>query len=264
VSALVAAVFVASLLGSLHCAGMCGAFLAFAVGIDAPVDAKARAGLHAAYHLGRLVTYCGLGAAAGAAGAAFDGVGTLMGVQRVAVMVAGSSMVVFGVLAVLRLNGVRLPRAPVPRFMGSALQRVFRAVSGRPPLARALVTGLATTLLPCGWLWAFVITSAGTGSSAAGALTMAVFWLGTLPVMVALGVGLQRVVGRIGGLGKRVPVMTALAVVVVGLFTVFSRGNPNADPPASLARAVPARHELVERVHEIEEAPAPCCAHDDR
>lgn len=263
-TALVTAVLVASLLGSLHCAGMCGAFLAFAVGIDAPLQRGTRSGLHAAYHAGRLVTYCALGAAAGAAGAAFDGVGTLVGVQRVAVIVAGSSMVVFGVLAVLRLNGVRVPSPPAPRFMGDAMRRVFRAVSNRPPLARAFVTGLATTLLPCGWLWAFVITSAGTGSSASGALTMAVFWLGTLPVLVALGVGLAGVAGRLGGLGRRVPVITALAVVVVGLFTVFSRGNPNADPPAALARAVPARHELVDRVHQIGEAPAPCCANDDR
>lgn len=263
-TALVTAVFVASLLGSLHCAGMCGAFLAFAVGIDAPMERGARIGLHAAYHLGRLVTYAALGAVAGAAGAAFDGVGTLVGLQRAAVIVAGSSMVVFGAIAVLRLNGVRVPKAPTPRFMGGALRRVFRSVSGRPPVIRALVTGLATTLLPCGWLWAFVITSAGTGSAPAGALTMAVFWLGTLPVMVALGVGLQRLVGGLGGLGKRVPVITALAVVIVGLFTVFSRGNPNAGPPAALARTVPARHELVDRVHQIEEAPAPCCADDDR
>ena len=69
---LITSVFVASLLGSLHCAGMCGAFVAFAVGIDDPDAARKRARLHAAYNLGRLVTYSVLGAIAGAIGGALD------------------------------------------------------------------------------------------------------------------------------------------------------------------------------------------------
>ena len=40
--ALIAAVFTASLLGSLHCAGMCGAFVAFAVGLDGPARPRWR------------------------------------------------------------------------------------------------------------------------------------------------------------------------------------------------------------------------------
>src|SRR5205823_3884811 len=112
VTALIAAVFLASLLGSLHCAGMCGAFLAFAVGAEDP-GAGRRAALQGAYHIGRLCTYLVFGAVAGGVGAALDLGGSLVGVQRVAAVLAGSMMVVFGVGAALRLRGVRLPRAPV-------------------------------------------------------------------------------------------------------------------------------------------------------
>ncbi|HBS29500.1 MAG TPA: hypothetical protein DEB06_08650 [Phycisphaerales bacterium] len=260
---LVSAVFIASLLGSLHCVGMCGAFLAFAVGVDAPIERRRRARLQSAYHTGRLITYTALGAVAGAAGAAFDAAGTLIGLQRVALVGAGAAMVLFGTLAVLRINGVRLPHPPAPRAMHAALQRVFRAASQQPPIVRALVTGLATTLLPCGWLYAFVITAAGTAHPGLGALTMGVFWLGTLPVLVALGTGLQHAGARLGALGRRVPLITALAVIGVGLSTVFSRADPSASLPRALAASVPARHEVIDRVHHISDSPPPCCADDD-
>ena len=54
--ALIGAVLVASLLGSLHCAGMCGAFVAFAV-IGSPGHQPSRVALNTAYNLGRLITY---------------------------------------------------------------------------------------------------------------------------------------------------------------------------------------------------------------
>ncbi|RMF85708.1 MAG: sulfite exporter TauE/SafE family protein, partial [Planctomycetota bacterium] len=94
-TALIAAVFVASLLGSLHCAGMCGPFVAFAVGADA--GRTGGAWRHVAYHGGRLVTYSLLGVAAGALGAALDLGGAWVGVQRTAAIVAGAIMVLFGV-----------------------------------------------------------------------------------------------------------------------------------------------------------------------
>ena len=65
-TALVVAVFLASALGSLHCVGMCGAFLAIAF-TDVPSAGRWR--LSVAYHGGRLVTYTALGVAAPKKGA---------------------------------------------------------------------------------------------------------------------------------------------------------------------------------------------------
>jgi sulfite exporter TauE/SafE len=255
---LIVAVFTASILGSLHCAGMCGAFLAFAVGAGSDncrqMPSKAR--LQAAYHCGRLVTYTALGAVAGSLGAALDLGGSMVGVQRVAAALAGGLMVGFGLIAVLRVSGVRVPRAPVPAPMGALLTRGHRWAFGMPPGRRSLVIGLLTTLLPCGWLYAFVITSAGTASPLLGAVTMAVFWLGTLPVMVALGTGLQALTGA---LRHRIPLITSLAVVAVGIFTVAGRlalpavsGN-FAVVPAGLRAAT-------DHAHALESTKPPCCA----
>jgi sulfite exporter TauE/SafE len=57
---------------------------------------------------------------------------------------------------------------------------------------------------------------------------MAVFWLGTLPVMLGLGVGL---VALAGPLRRHVPAVCAVAMIVVGLLAVAGRVRP-VDPPA--------------------------------
>lgn len=219
---LVMAVFLASLLGGLHCAGMCGPFVAFAVATPTiegrPIGG--RAVLHAAYNAGRLLTYTVLGAVGGALGGAVDLGANAVGVQRAAAMLAGAMIVFFGVAAVLRVWGVRVPSGAVPSRLRTLALVAHRRASLLRPSPRAFATGLLTTLLPCGWLYAFAITAAGTGSPSAGALVMAAFWTGTLPVMLSLGVGLQRLAGP---LRTRMPAITALLLVLVGIYTIFGR-----------------------------------------
>ena len=53
--------------------------------------------------------------------------------------------------------------------------------------ATAGLIGLGSTLLPCGYLYAFVFTAAATGHPGKAALAMAAFWLGTLPALLGLG-----------------------------------------------------------------------------
>ena len=80
--------------------------------------------------------------------------------------------------------------------------------------------GTLTGLLPCGWLWAFVITAGGSGHVASGAAVMAAFWLGTVPAMV----GVLGVLGpALGRLRARMPAITAIALIAVGLGTLAMR-----------------------------------------
>lgn len=229
------AVMLASLLGSTHCAGMCGAFVAIATarppeGMSCSASGKAcpsrsRAALITAYNVGRLVTYTVLGTIAGTIGAGVDLGGSAVGIQRAAAIFAGLTIMFFGIVAVLRHLNVPIKRAPVPKFMRDLVVKAGRLVAGLPPLTRASAMGLLTTLLPCGWLWAFVVTAAGTGSSALGALVMACFWIGTLPIMISLGIGLQTLAARTGRLGRAAPLIVSLLMVGVGLFSVVSRAG---------------------------------------
>lgn len=258
---LIIAVFLASLTGSLHCAGMCGAFVAFAVGGMDGV-AKRRFAPLGAYHAGRLLTYTALGVGAGALGAAIDLGGSAVGLSRAAAIVAGAMMIGFGVIVFLRTRGVALPRAPLPPGVRRIVSRVHRFAAGRTPVMRALLIGLATTLLPCGWLYAFVITAAGTADPATGGVTMAVFWAGTLPILTAVGVGAQTLLGP---LQKRVPMLTALALIAVGLFTVGQRlmipaFDGATGPNARMVADSPEQE--IERVRALPKTEAPCC-HDN-
>jgi sulfite exporter TauE/SafE len=218
VVALVTTVFVASLLGSVHCAGMCGVFVAVAVepGTDPAVS---RRRLQIAYNGGRLVSYATLGAIAGGVGRVVDLGGAAVGLQRGALLFAGAALVVFALSTLLGLAGVRLPfRAPPT--VRTPFVRWFGKLRSRRGQGRSFAIGALSVLLPCGWLYAFVVTAAGTGSIAGGALTMAVFWSGTLPLLLAIGAGIQRLAGP---LRRKAPALAALALLIVGLAALAGR-----------------------------------------
>ena len=113
-----------------------------------------------------------------------------------------------------------------------------------PLVPRALLVGSFTALLPCGWLWAFVATAAGTGQPLAGALVMLVFWTGTLPALAGVGLAVGGFAARFR---DRIPRFTAMAMIVVGLLTVAGRFRPHAHAGAhpghaATAPAGPAPH----------------------
>jgi hypothetical protein len=218
VTALALTVLAASLVGSLHCAGMCGGFVAFYTGAGGR-----RQGLgHAAYNIGRLAAYATLGALAGALGAALDLASAPAGIQRGAAVLAGALIALWGTRTLLETAGVRMARLEPPAALRGAVARGVAAVAARPPATRALVIGLLTGLLPCGWLYAFIVTAAGTGDPLRGAGLMAVFWLGTLPVMAGLAVAVQALAGS---LRRWVPAVCAVAMIVVGLLAVAGRAR---------------------------------------
>lgn len=196
-------VFVASLLGSVHCGAMCSAFACLANG-------TAQRG--AWYHGGRLVAYVTLGAIAGALGAQLDRAGLIANVQRTAALVTSVALVVWGVVQ-LR-TALRARRFRGATAWGGVLARIVSRTSAWDARARASAIGLTTALLPCGWLWAFIATAMGTGSPQRAALVMVVFWGGTVPMLVAVAAGAQRwgPVARV-----RWPLASASLVLLLGL-----------------------------------------------
>jgi sulfite exporter TauE/SafE len=203
-------VFTTSLLGSVHCAAMCGPLVTFYAGSERGPST------HLAYNGGRLLAYAALGAIAGGIGAAVDLAGDAAQVQGVAALLAGGFIVVWGGLALLRALGVRIPWARTDAAPPERLIKLRR----KPPVARAGLLGLLSAALPCGWLYAFVAAAAGTGSALAGAAVMATFWLGTVPMLLGLGVAARRI-ARL--LGHRLPAVTAALLIVVGLAAIFTR-----------------------------------------
>ncbi len=212
----------ASVVGSLHCAGMCGPLVAVAVG---------RGGwrAHLAYHLARGVAYVTLGACAGAAGALLDLAGALGGLRSIAGALAGVVLLLVG----LSVLGRELPRLSsrasgeglfarafgawrehvrVPARWTRSLRALQRRAAGLPPVLRSGGLGATSALLPCGWLYAFVLSAAGTSSAWTGALILAAFWAGTIPVLAGMG-------GGAAWLRRRTPgaLSAATGLILVGL-----------------------------------------------
>jgi len=175
-----------------------------------------------AYHAGRLVSYAVVGVASGELGVVLQEGGALVGVQQSAALVAGIVVAIWGVAMLMSHAAPRAGRTWVPAFVQSATTRIMRSAMKLSPVGRAAMLGLATPLLPCGWLWAFAVVAAGTASALSGAVVMIAFCLGTMPVLALIGTGIH-------ALGTRqrqlVGALAGVAMIAVGLHTAFVRAD---------------------------------------
>jgi len=161
--------FLLGLLGSWHCALMCGGFLWGARPLP--------------YLVGRLLGYSLVGALLGWGGQWLLG---LLGSR----LLLGSSGLLLLVMARARLPVAAKNSSSLLGFLLRELGPWLRGPSGR---ARFFL-GLSTAVFPCGLLSAGWLLAVNQGSALAGALSMALFWLGTLP-----GLLLPRLLGRVLG-----------------------------------------------------------------
>lgn len=167
-----AAAFVAGLVTSLHCAGMCGPLACSLM----PVKGD-RADAHVVstvYHVSRITGYAILGALAGGLGRA-----PLTWISQSALRWLPWIMVLFFVALALRWDR-HLPKIAA---LGRLTWRLQTWLRGRSRTEGAAVLGLATPLLPCGPLYILLALALLAGSAARGAETMLAFGLGTVPLL---------------------------------------------------------------------------------
>ena len=249
---LLSTVFLASLLGSLHCVGMCGPFALLASSPGPKTHSTYLPTM--AYSTGRLVTYMIVGLIFGSIGMALNVGASFNQWQQAATLVAGLLMIGVGAIALGRYFGlqIRLPKllSPVQQLLESG----FVFAKNLPPVYRAFTIGALSSLMPCGWLYTFAIAAAGTGSPVWGGALMIAFWAGTVPIMVALMLG----IGKIGlGIQQRLPAIMAGLVIAIGLFTVIFRS------PIAVAddqEVVRDHGQIVKKIQTIEHDELPCCS----
>ncbi|MEM7228663.1 MAG: sulfite exporter TauE/SafE family protein [Planctomycetota bacterium] len=258
--ALLSTILIVSLVGSLHCAGMCGGIVLMCVHTENP-DQRVTWLPHVTYHGGRAITYALLGVIAGAVGTALDLGGGALGIGQTAAWVAGGLMIGLGVVAMLQRMGVRIRCAHMPKAITGFFRRAYSAAFALPVPLRAGLIGLLTGLLPCGWLYAFVLAAAGTGSPVIGGAVMLAFWAGTVPILLGLGIGSQTITAP---LRRHAPTLTAVALVVVGIITISGRMSlATVHAPAPEISLVNSTGDVVDVVHGIDETLPPCCSEHD-
>jgi len=161
------------LLGSLHCAAMCGPLQ---IALPLPPHGVGRAVTgRLIYQLGRLLTYCLLGVVAGLAGKSIF----LAGLQRWLSIALG-----LAVLAGFFLSKKLAVSAPVVRLV-FRLKTAMSAQLQRRTFRSLALLGALNGLLPCGLVYVALAGAVSRGSLAAGVLFMALFGLGTMPTMLA-------------------------------------------------------------------------------
>lgn len=250
---LLVTVLLASLLGSLHCAGMCGGLVAFYSGTGScsgGVHSR-----HALYSLGRLLSYGLLGCVAGGLGASVDWAGSSTGIQGAGAWAAGVLLLVWGTVSLFPALRRRIPEMVsrgFPQVFGAAVRRIRGWGAG----SRALTLGLLSALLPCGWLYAFVLCAAGTGGLWSGGAVMGVFWLGTLPMLLGLGYGVQLLSRRFL---EQLPKVTALTLIGMGIFTVWGRFDAIGLVPERPAVESQDPQASADFVKELDSSELPCC-----
>ena len=218
-----AGILTASLLGSVHCAAMCGGFTC--VYADTPREGHRPTATplqgHLLYNVGRLTSYLLLGALAGTLGAGITHAGALRGIQQGATLVASVLMMLWGAVTLAAHLGIRTgANRSAPLWWQQRLGGLLVRLRDRAVAVRALGMGLATTLLPCGWLYVFVTAAGGTGSVRDGMLLMALFWLGTVPALMTVGIGAQSLLAPFR---RALPALSSVVVLVIGALTLSGR-----------------------------------------
>ncbi len=167
-----ATAFIAGLVTSLHCAGMCGPL---ACGLM-PVRGERADGhtVATAYHGARLASYSVLGLLAGGLGRA-----PLTWISQSALRWLPWVLVLFFLALALRWDRY-LPKLASLGRLAWKLQAWMR---GRSRTEAALALGLATPLLPCGPLYFLVALALLSGSALRGVEVMLAFGLGTVPLL---------------------------------------------------------------------------------
>jgi uncharacterized protein len=217
--------FLLGFIGSLHCAGMCGplALALPATGDTTPGYVLGRV----AYNAGRIITYCLLGIVFGLAGWTF----LLAGLQRWVSIALGVALLL-GLFASRKLALWR-PVTWIVNQLRSRMSLLLR----RQSFAALVVLGLLNGLLPCGLVYVACAGAAATGGILAGASYMGAFGVGTLPMMLAIGLS-----GKLVPPSLRLKLVKTIPVCVFLLATLLilrgmSLGIPYLSPDMSASGA---------------------------
>ena len=152
---------------------------------------------HLAYHAGRLLTYAIIGAVMGAAGRGLVQLAAAVGANPMAWMIRAQMVISLAAAMFLFFFGLaRVGLVAEPAWLAIAVpSRMpgWRRLISRPADRRGdldlFFMGVLLGGLPCGLSYAAFATALSIGQVGSGAAAALIFGLGTLPGLLAVGVG---------------------------------------------------------------------------
>ena len=210
------------LIGSLHCAGMCGP-IAIALPLAKENWLKKISG-GILYNFGRILTYGVLGALFGLLGRGMK----LAGLQQWASIAIGIIMIVSVIFPFVFREKIKIDNL----FSGYAgrMTSGFRKLFTKDSLGSLFMIGLLNGLLPCGLVYVAIAGAINTNDVLMGIAFMMLFGLGTMPMLLGISI-----MGNMISLGlkKRVSKVIPVFIVILGLLFILrgmSLGIPYVSP----------------------------------
>jgi sulfite exporter TauE/SafE len=217
--------FLIGLAGSLHCVGMCGP-----IALALPVNFNTRVSMALSrllYNLGRIVTYTLMGGIFGLLGKGF----AMAGLQQALSIVLGVALLIIA-LGTADPEKHLVSLGPVNKLnikLKRALGKLF-SISSQSSL---FAIGLLNGLLPCGFVYLGIFGALNTSGPLEGMAYMALFGLGTLPLMLAVSMAGTLVTSKVKVSARRL--FPALMIVFAVLFITrgLNLGIPYLSPKIS-------------------------------
>lgn len=201
------AIIAASVIGSIHCVGMCGA-LALTAG------AQSRKGL-INYHLGRFLGYFCVGALAGFLGSEFIN-SEMKYISYASSILLGLSFFVIG-FSIIKKGQLPMKQPYFLRLfyqnkVGWLLEnKVSHSIS-------SFVIGLLSPLLPCGWLYGFILVAIATNNVLWGGVLLTSFWVGTLPALSGISLLARKPIRFVN---SRASIFFGILLIVMGFSSII-------------------------------------------
>ncbi len=204
-----------------HCIGMCGPLISTFSLAQGKHDSRLRALAPALliYHFGRLNAYALIGLVFGLLATIAQATGPSNEVRGALFLIAGLLMVLMG----MGLRGW-LPTGRIIESsrLGRYASEKFMGLVGTPSLAGRYFLGMANGFLPCGPVYATAMAALTAPTPLHGAGIMASFGLGTVPVLLAIGLGAGRLAPA---LQRKFNLVAALLVIFVGIEFLLRAGK---------------------------------------
>jgi hypothetical protein len=170
--------FLAGLLGSGHCFGMCGGI---AAGLGAMV--RGRAVVPALqFNLARLLSYAVLGLVSAVV---LSGVSELVPIGRGLRLLTAVMILMIGLKFLFNFRGIEFIEQGGAGLWKKIMPFALKA-GNRQDWIGCFLLGFCWGFLPCGLVYTVLMTAASTANPVSGALTMLAFGAGTLPSMLGL------------------------------------------------------------------------------
>jgi plastocyanin domain-containing protein/sulfite exporter TauE/SafE/copper chaperone CopZ len=192
--------FVVGMLTSIHCVGMCGGIM-LTQSISSEKKNKIQTLMPAIlYNAGRVTSYTIIGGVVGALGSVLS---LSLNVKAGLQIVSGLFMIIMG----LNMTGFSL-------FRKFNIKLPWSSCKLKKKPKTPFLVGILNGLMPCGPLQTMQLYALGTGSAAAGALSMFLFSLGTVPLMLVFG-AISGFLSK--GYTKQLLKFSGILVIVLGL-----------------------------------------------